>query len=227
MLDNRLGRVAALVRRGSRLADIGTDHARLPVWLVREGICPHAVAADIRTGPADAARRTIAAAGLEQAIEVRVGDGLAPLKPGEADDIVIAGMGGETIAAILDACSWAKDARYHWILQPMTRPEALRRWLLTNGFSLLSESVATEGRRLYLVLETAYTGAPPTEDEAAYYIGVLPAAEAAYLRGVANRVRRRAQGLARREPDGAEAARLAAVAQRIERYIEEGGRGDV
>ena len=221
MLDNRLGRVAALVRRGSRLADIGTDHARLPVWLVREGICPHAVAADIRTGPADAARRTIAAAGLEQAIEVRVGDGLAPLKPGEADDIVIAGMGGETIAAILDACSWAKDARYHWILQPMTRPEELRRWLLTNGFSILSESVAVQGNRMYLVLESAYTAAPPVYEEAAYYIGALPAGEEAYLRGVAARVSRRAQGLIRRDPNSREAARLAEVAHRIREHMEQ------
>ncbi len=221
MLDKRLSRVAALVRRGRPMADIGTDHALLPVWLVREGICPRAVAADLRPGPTQAARRTVAAAGLEGAINVRLGDGLSPLVPGEAEDIVIAGMGGETIAAILAACDWARDSRYHWILQPMTRPECLRRWLLTHGFALQSESVVEDGRRQYLVLEAAYTGAPPVTDEAAYYIGVLSAGEgAAFLRKQAARLRQRIRGLERQAPDGEEARRLSAVVQAIDRHIE-------
>ena len=161
MLDKRLRCVAGLVRPGSVLADIGTDHAHLPVWLVKEGVCPRAVAADIRIGPAAAARRSVEAAGLEERIDVRVGDGLAPLCPGEADDIVIAGMGGETIASILGAAPWTKDGRYRLILQPMTRHECLRRFLLTGGFDILSEQIVQEGRRRYLVLACAYTGAPP------------------------------------------------------------------
>lgn len=152
MLDKRLRCVAGLVRPGSVLADIGTDHAHLPVWLVKEGVCPRAVAADIRIGPAAAARRSVEAAGLEERIDVRVGDGLAPLCPGEADDIVIAGMGGETIASILEAAPWTKDGRYRLILQPMTRHECLRRFLLTGGFDILSEQIVQEGRRRYLVL---------------------------------------------------------------------------
>ena len=134
-LDQRLSAVAALVRLGSRLADIGTDHAYLPVWLVQNGVCPAAIAADLRPGPLEAARRHVAAAGLEDRISLRLGDGLAPVFPGEADDIVIAGMGGETIAAILAAADWLADARLRLVLQPMSRAEETRRWLLKNGFS--------------------------------------------------------------------------------------------
>ena len=220
MLDKRLRCVAGLVRPGSVLADIGTDHAHLPVWLVKEGVCPRAVAADIRIGPAAAARRSVEAAGLEERIDVRVGDGLAPLCPGEADDIVIAGMGGETIASILEAAPWTKDGRYRLILQTMTRHECLRRFLLTGGFDILSEQIVQEGRRRYLVLACAYTGAPPVTEEAAYYIGRLPLPEAsAYLLSQAARLRRQAQGLARRADGAGEAARLEAIAREMERTV--------
>lgn len=220
MLDKRLRCVAGLVRPGSVLADIGTDHAHLPVWLVKEGVCPRAVAADIRIGPAAAARHSVEAAGLEERIDVRVGDGLAPLCPGEADDIVIAGMGGETIASILEAAPWTKDGRYRLILQPMTRHECLRRFLLTGGFGILSEQIVQEGRRRYLVLACAYTGAPPVTEEAAYYIGRLPLPEAsAYLLSQAARLRRQAQGLARRADGAGEAARLEAIAREMERTV--------
>lgn len=118
MLDIRLQKVAALVRPGSRLADIGTDHAYLPTALVQRGVCPTAIASDVRPGPVQAARRTVEAAGLNDKIDVRLGDGLEPIRPDEAEDIVIAGMGGETIAAILAAAPWVKDGRYRLICSP-------------------------------------------------------------------------------------------------------------
>lgn len=218
MLDTRLRCVAQQVRPGSRLADIGTDHAYLPVWLVENGICPRAIASDLRQGPAAAARRTIEGAGLADRIEVRVGDGLSPLRPGEADDIVMAGMGGETMAAILAACPWAKDSRLHWVFQPMTRPQELRRALLTQGFTILGEQVAKQGERLYLVLRARYDGAPPVTEEAAYYIGALSAREgAAWLRGQSRHLRRQAAGL-RCRGDAGEADRLEALAEQIETY---------
>ena len=197
MLDKRLRCVAGLVRPGSVLADIGTDHAYLPVWLVKEGICPRAVAADIHVGPAS-----------------------APLRPGEADDIVVAGMGGETIASILEAAPWTQDGRYRLILQPMTRPECLRRFLLANGYAILSEQVVQDGRRRYLALACAYSGAPPVTEEAAYYIGRLPLPEAAaYLLSQAARLHRQAQGLARRADGAQQAARLEAIAREMERIV--------
>ena len=133
-LDKRLSLIASYVRPGSRLADVGTDHARLPAALVATGHCPRAIASDLRTGPVNAARLTVNAAGLEKRIDIRQGDGLAPLSAKEADDIVIAGMGSETIAGILDAAPWTRNSHFRFILQPMTRVEYLHRYLLQLVF---------------------------------------------------------------------------------------------
>ena len=173
MLDDRLLCAASLVRPGSRVADIGTDHAYLPLYLVEQGLCPSAIASDVRPGPADSARRHVSEAGLSDRIMVRLGDGLVGIAPDEVDDIVIAGMGGETIAAILQTAPWVKSDRYRLVLQPMTRSEQLRRWLLTNGFTLLTERVTQDGKHLYTVIAAAYTGAPPVTEEVAYYRGAL------------------------------------------------------
>ena len=116
MLDERLKTVAALVRPGSRVADIGTDHGYLPVYLVKEGICPRAIAADLRSGPLESARRHVTAAGLSDRIDLRLGDGLTPIEPQEVDDMIIAGMGGETIAGILAAADWVRQPRLRLIL---------------------------------------------------------------------------------------------------------------
>lgn len=214
MPDKRLLAVASLVRCGSVVADIGTDHAYLPVHLVQSGICPHAVAADLRQGPLDSARAHIAAAGLSGAIEVRMGDGLAPIAPTEVDDIVIAGMGGDTVAAILAACDWIGDGRYNLVLQPMTHPERTRAWLLQNGFSITAEAPVWEGRRFYHVMAARYTAAAPVSDEAAWYIGGMTAAQAApYWRRLAQNCRRRAALVpAEREAQTALAVRLDAAA---------------
>ncbi len=174
MLDFRLQTVASLVRQGSRLADIGTDHALLPCALVQNGHCPLAIASDVRVGPCEAARRSVAAAQLEERVEVRLGDGLATVLPEEVDDIVIAGMGGETIAAILDAAPWTKEVRYRLVLQPMTRAEKLRRFLYENGFSIDEERIADDGKRCYTVMCVSYCGGGfiPTEEQC--FVGKVP-----------------------------------------------------
>lgn len=213
MPDKRLLAVASLVRCGSVVADIGTDHAYLPVYLVQNGICPHAVAADLRQGPLDSARAHIAAAGLSAVIDARLGDGLAPIAPAEVDDIVIAGMGGDTVAAILAACDWVRDGRYNLVLQPMTHPERVRAWLLQNGFSITAEAPVWEGRRFYHVMAASYTAAAPVCDEAAWYIGGMTAEQAApYWRRLAQNCRRRAALVAQ---DG-ERERLTALAKRLD-----------
>ncbi len=102
-LSKRLATIAALVPPGGRLADIGTDHAYLPVYLVTEGIVPSAVAGEVNEGPFRAAGEALARVGLADRISLRFGDGLAVLAPGEADTAVIAGMGGQTIVDILAA----------------------------------------------------------------------------------------------------------------------------
>ncbi|MBR0447252.1 MAG: SAM-dependent methyltransferase [Clostridia bacterium] len=194
-LDKRLSAVAALVRPGSRLADIGTDHAYLPVHLVQAGVCPSAIASDIGAGPLEAARRTVAENGLTSEIALRLGDGLATVTVDEVEDIAIAGMGGETIAAILEAAPWVKDARLRLILQPMTRAEDLRRWLLTNGFSVIEEHLIIDGRHLYPVLAAEYT-ATTCEDDLLIYGGFFTAEEGRpYRQMMAEHLARKASGL--------------------------------
>jgi len=194
-LDKRLSAVAALVRRGSRLADIGTDHAYLPVSLVQAGVCPAAIASDIGAGPLEAARHTVTANGLTREIALRLGDGLSTVTAAEVDDIAIAGMGGETIVAILESAPWVRDSRLRLILQPMTRAEDLRRWLLHNGFSVLEEHLIIDGRHLYPVLAAEYTAAAPCEDDLLIYGGFFSTEEGRpYRRMMAEHLRRRAGG---------------------------------
>lgn len=194
-LDKRLSAVAALVRQGSRLADIGTDHAYLPVHLVQAGVCPSAIASDIGAGPLDAARRTVTENGLTSEIALRLGDGLATVSAGEVEDIAVAGMGGETIAAILEAAPWVKNEGIRLILQPMTRAEDVRRWLLHNGFSVLEEHLIIDGRHLYPVMAAEYTAAPVCEDEVAIYGGFFTAEEGRpYRHMMAEHLLRRIRG---------------------------------
>lgn len=194
-LDKRLSAVAALVRHGSRLADIGTDHAYLPVHLVQTGVCPSAIASDIGAGPLEVARHTVTANGLTSEIALRLGDGLSTVTAEEVEDIAIAGMGGETIAAILEAAPWVKDGRLRLILQPMTKAEDLRRWLLQNGFSVLEEHLIQDKRHLYPVLAVAYTAAVPSEDDLLIYGGFFTAEEGRpYRQMMAEHLRRRAIG---------------------------------
>lgn len=191
MLDLRLQAVASFVRQGSRLADIGTDHARLPASLVGEGYCPCAIASDIRRGPVAAATRTVQEAGLSGQVHVRLGDGLSTVQPEEADDIVIAGMGGETIAAILEMAPWVQHPRYRLILQPMTRAERLRRYLFETGFAIQKETVVLDDQHCYTVLCVEYTGTTCQPEEALCYVGKIPLPDGTdYLERVCRRLRK-------------------------------------
>lgn len=157
-LSHRLAAVAGFVRPGSRVADIGTDHAYLPAWLTGQGICPEAVAADIRPGPLSRARETVERYGLSDRITLRLSDGLDALRPGEAEDIVIAGMGGELVCEILSRASWVRDEKLRLVLQPMTHAETVRQYLYQNGYSLVGERAVRDGEHLYCVLAAAYAG---------------------------------------------------------------------
>ena len=116
-LNNRLQLCAEMVRKGSRIADIGTDHAYLPVWLVRAGIASFALACDIKAEPLKAGEQNIRKYHAENLVETRLCDGLRSVKSDEVDDIIIAGMGGETIVHILSDAPWIKDKNKSLILQ--------------------------------------------------------------------------------------------------------------
>ena len=150
ILTPRLACIAALIPRGARLADIGTDHGKLPVSLLLSGRVAAAIGSDIRQGPLDHAARNAAEHGV--ALPLRLAAGLEAVRPEECDTVSIAGMGGQTIADILAAAPWTGDGEHLLLLQPMTMVYELRQWLWAHGYMIECETVCREERRYYVVL---------------------------------------------------------------------------
>ena len=125
-LSKRLNAVASLVELGSSVADVGTDHGYIPVYLVENKISPFVVAMDINEKPLASCKSLVKAAGFEDVISTRLSNGLEKLDRGECDTVIIAGMGAELIVDILSNCDFVNEL--HLILQPMTRHECLRRF---------------------------------------------------------------------------------------------------
>lgn len=204
-LSPRLAAIASMVPRGARLADVGTDHGHLPIWLLRHGCIRSAVATDIRPGPLSRAEENRAAAGISsQDMRCILCDGLEGVAAADADTVVIAGMGGENIAGILEKTPWARREAF-LILQPMTRPEVLRAALGKWGCCITRECLVMDCGRIYSVLSAgAGTDEPLTEAEA--YTGryALIAGEPLfpqYLREWLERTDRALRGLARSRRD--------------------------
>lgn len=172
-LDDRLLAVASLVRNGKRVADIGTDHGYLVAYLVENDVCPGGIAADLRKGPLENARQTVIQQGLSDKIELILSDGLENIPSDACDDIVIAGMGGNLIAEILEKAPWVKDERYNIITQPMTHAEVLRHWYIDNGFSITNEKTATDGKRYYCIISANYTGTKQNKPLSYMYTGEI------------------------------------------------------
>ena len=151
-LSPRLQLLADWVPQGARLVDVGTDHAHLPLWLALNGRVSFAIASDLRKGPLERAKENGARYGVEN-VEYRLCNGLASIRPEEVDTISIAGMGGETIAAILEAAPWTKHERYTLLLSPHTKSEILREWLANNGYRIRREALIDDRNTLYPVME--------------------------------------------------------------------------
>ena len=152
-LSMRLERVAAHVPMGARLADIGSDHAYLPVALMRRGVIEAAVAGEVASTPFHAAQRTVRDNGLEKHVTVRLADGLAAIEPADAiTAISVCGMGGETIRDILDSGKAHLSGRERLILQPNGGEQPLRYWLMSNGYRILSEELLHENRFYYEII---------------------------------------------------------------------------
>ena len=151
-LTPRLRVIADLVPYGAAFADIGTDHAYLPTWLLLNGVICSAVAADINRGPLERARETAKKYAVEEHMEFRLCDGLTGIQESEANVIAIAGMGGDTIAHILEQAPWTGRSEILLLLQPMTSQPDLREWLFRNGYCIEKECYAREGEKLYTIL---------------------------------------------------------------------------
>lgn len=157
-INDRLLTAAAFVREGRRLADIGTDHAYLPIYLVSYGKVSSAIAADINRGPIEKARENIIKYGFEEKISTVLCDGLALISPECADDIAIFGMGGELIVKIIDEAKWLRSKDKRLILQPMTHPEKLREYLAENGFSIIGEAISLDRGKIYQTVCAEFSG---------------------------------------------------------------------
>ena len=211
-LTPRLRALADLVPQDARLADVGTDHAYLPVWLLLQGRISRAIAADLREGPLNRARETARQYQVEDKVSFRLCDGLSLVDREEVDVISIAGMGGETIAAILQAAPWAREKLL--LLQPMTSFPDLRLWLQQHAYAIQRERIVREGERLYTVwVVTAGAMEPltPAELWAGRQDGEDPL-RAAYLELMESKAKRALEGhLASRQRDEEEIRRLTRV----------------
>lgn len=172
-LDNRLQVCADMVKVGSKVADIGTDHAYLPIWLCKKGIAISAIAADLREEPLNSAKEHIVRYHAENSVTTRLSDGLKEFKSGECDCIIIAGMGGELISNIILSTQWLKDKNIVLILQPMTKGEVVRGSLSGAGFSLIEEKAVESMGKVYTVMKWIYSGDIKQNDEFFNYMGLL------------------------------------------------------
>lgn len=207
-LTSRLSAAAGLCRRGVTICDVGTDHALLACYLAQNG-ARSVIASDVREGPLDAARRTIAEQGVSNVTAV-LSDGLDKID--FADDVVICGMGGELIMKIISGCRFlSEDTRF--ILQPMTKAEVLRRELSRSGFEIMEERTAIDGERFYSVMLVRYTGVVSEPDELFCYCGKIT--DPLMLRHIAGKLEKNAAGMERSPADCARAGELRALADDI------------
>ena len=196
-LRPRLKAAAAMVRGGRVVADIGTDHAYLPAYLLLNGIVPRVIACDIGERPLANAAETVRIYRLRDRIDLRVSDGLQNVRPEEYNEVTVCGMGGTLIAQILEQSSLPQDVRL--VLQPMTHIEDVRAWLCRNGFAVCGEVCVKEAGRVYCCL-AAERGDEPLKDEPGYwYFGSLTGEteeERLFLRKTRDRVKKRVESLA-------------------------------
>lgn len=198
VLDARLAAVAAKVRPGVSVADIGCDHGKLSAFLAQSGKSPRVIAADLRPEPLAKARDTVRRAGQAERVECRLGNGLSVIFAEEVQDIVIAGMGGETIAEILEAAPWTQSPTYHFVFVPATGHPELRRWLCENGYQLCSETPVHQGKYWYTVMEVQYIGKAAPQDVLFYTLGLhmqgQGTAALGYLQKVYSKLKKELEG---------------------------------
>lgn len=169
-LSNRLLEIAKFVSKDSIVADIGTDHGYIPVYLIQKNISKKVIASDISPGSLDKTIEYINQLHLNDRIFPRLGDGLEIVKPYEVDTVIIAGMGGVLISKILDDNKEICDTIEYFILQPMVASKELRKYLVSNGFMIVDESLAKEGRRFYEII-LAKNGNDTIKKDIYYEIG--------------------------------------------------------
>ncbi len=171
-LTDRLLKIASLVTKGKRVADIGTDHGYIPVYLLNKGHVDFAILADVNKGPLENARGEVRHNNLLEKVDLRLGSGIEVLRVNEVDEVIIAGMGGILISELLEAKKEVAHSVDKLILQPMQAQNELRKYLLNNGYEILDEVLVKEDFRVYEIIIAKYTDKnTAVEDEIYYEVG--------------------------------------------------------
>lgn len=171
-LTNRLLKIANLVTKGKRIADIGTDHGYIPVYLLKKGYVDFAILADVNKGPLENAKSEVRHNNLTDKVDLRLGSGIEVLEEKEVDEVIIAGMGGILISELLEAKKSVAHNLEKLILQPMQAQGELRKYLLNNGYEILDEVLVKEDFRIYEIIVAKYTSINTiVEDEIYYEVG--------------------------------------------------------
>lgn len=224
MLDKRLIACASFVTKNSIAADIGTDHAYLPVYLIKNGISRFVYACDIKDGPLKAAYLTVEQSGYEDKISVIKSDGLDSVPISGVTDVIAAGMGGETIAEIIGRCDYLKKNRVNLILQPMTRAYILRRFLCENGFFIKTEEAVKSGGFCYTVINAEYAPEKTKGDEYYFYTGELSNSkpdDIEYLQRLKNKLMVSGEGMKNSLDKKAEGEKNIEIADKISGFLKE------
>lgn len=197
-LDQRLQLCASMVREGCKMADVGTDHAYLPIWLVKQAKVEKAIASDVNLGPLQKAAMHVKRYLVQGQVDTRLSDGLELIFPHEVDDVVIAGMGGELIAGILAKAPWLKSNEKRLILQPMSSAEELRCFLAKEGYAVREEKAVIADGRVYSVMRAEYLPQQVPKHPLYPYIGLLDGSteeSRAYIQRERNHLNKKAEGL--------------------------------
>ena len=221
-ISKRLLCCASMVQSGSRVADIGTDHGYLGIYLLQSGAARHVIACDLRKDPLENARRNAKLFGVDGEMELRLSDGLEKILPDEVDTVVMAGMGGDLIQKILSQCPWRKREGLQFILQPQSAGNVLRRWLCEDGFEIQREEPVQDGHFLYTVMDIRQGEPAPLTPGTEYASPALLASGSPlvgnYLARVENALQETVRGLTNAEKQRPE--RLAYFGQALIEILE-------
>ncbi len=168
-LSKRMRLLASKVTEGNRLADVGTDHGYIPIALILEKKIPSAIAMDVNQGPLERARAHIHTYRLDTYIDARLSDGLHGLKPGEADTVLIAGMGGALTVRILREGAHCLDTIKELILQPQSEIYLVRKYICGHGFCIVEEDMVKEDGKYYSVIKAVHGQTVPLNSEMLCY----------------------------------------------------------
>lgn len=155
-LSDRLKTVAGMIDDTNTIIDVGTDHAYIPIYLIKNNIIKRAVASDINIGPVEKAEKNVSDYNLQDKISCRLGGGLTTVLPNEVEAAIIAGMGGNLIRDIIEESKEVFKSLHYAILQPVQNPEVLREYIYKSGYKIIDEELVREDDKFYEIFKVKY-----------------------------------------------------------------------